>query len=85
MIKVTEIETMGFEHALRGMRNPMKSWAKSDSYYDEDGNYVLGENDLSGICLQNIDQTVEHMKTSNICFSEHYIIRVLKIKTNGLI
>lgn len=32
MIKVEHIETWGFGHAIRGMRNPMNSWAKSDSY-----------------------------------------------------
>ena len=35
------------ENAIRGARNPMNSWAKMDSYYDEKGNFVLGENDLS--------------------------------------
>lgn len=34
MIKVENIETWGFEHAIRGMRNPMNSWEKSDSYFD---------------------------------------------------
>ena len=47
MIKVTKISVMNFENAIRGMRNPLNSWAKSDSYYDENGNYILGENDLS--------------------------------------
>jgi len=37
---------MNLENAVRGARNPMNSWAKSDSYYDEEGNYVLGPNDL---------------------------------------
>lgn len=57
MIKVENIEVWGFEHAIRGMRNPMNSWDKSDSefdiqYYDEDGNETeyykvqIGENDL---------------------------------------
>lgn len=32
MIKVEHIEVWGWEHAIRGMRNPMNSWAKSDSY-----------------------------------------------------
>lgn len=32
MIKAEKIETWGWEHAIRGMRNPMNSWAKSDSY-----------------------------------------------------
>lgn len=47
MIKVEKIETYGWEAAVRGMRNPMNSWDKSDSYYDADGNYIIGENDLA--------------------------------------
>ena len=35
MIKVENIETWGFEHAIRGMRNPMNSWDKSDSEYND--------------------------------------------------
>ena len=31
MIKVENIDVWGFEHAVRGMRNPLNSWAKSDS------------------------------------------------------
>lgn len=31
MIKVENIEVWGFEHAIRGMRNPMNSWNKIDS------------------------------------------------------
>ncbi len=37
---------MNLENAMRGARNPMNSWAKSDSYYDEEGNYVYGPADL---------------------------------------
>lgn len=33
MIKTENIEVWGFEHAIRGMRNPMNSWEKSDSHY----------------------------------------------------
>ena len=33
MIKVENIDFWGFEHAIRGMRNPMNSWDKSDSKY----------------------------------------------------
>lgn len=33
MINVTNIEVWGFEHAIRGMRNPMNSWSKSDTEY----------------------------------------------------
>lgn len=33
MIKIENVETMGWEHAIRGMRNPKNSWDKSDSHY----------------------------------------------------
>lgn len=46
MIKIEKTAVMNFEGAVRGARNPMNSWGKMDSYYDENGNYVLGENDL---------------------------------------
>ena len=47
MLKVERISVMNMENAIRGARNPLNSWARMDSYYDEDGNFVLGENDLS--------------------------------------
>lgn len=47
MLKVDKISVMNMENAIRGARNPMNSWAKMDSYYDEKGNFILGENDLS--------------------------------------
>ena len=47
MIKIERVSVMNMENAIRGARNPMNSWARMDSYYDEEGNYVLGENDLS--------------------------------------
>ena len=31
MIKIEHVETLGWEAAIRGMRNPMNSWEKSDS------------------------------------------------------
>lgn len=46
MIKVEKIETWGFEHAIRGMRNPMNSHAKSDSAYAYGDRFKIGENDL---------------------------------------
>ena len=47
MLKVERVSVMNLENAMRGARNPMNSWAKSDSAYDGAGNYVLGENDLA--------------------------------------
>lgn len=56
MIQIENVDVWGFEHALRGMRNPLNSWAKSDSHWDyvpseEEGidskvMYVVGEKDL---------------------------------------
>lgn len=47
MIKIENIEVFNFEGAFRGLRNPMNSWNKSDSYIDALTNkYIVGENDL---------------------------------------
>ena len=46
MIKLERTSVMNLENAIRGARNPMNSWGRIDSYYDEAGNYVLGANDL---------------------------------------
>lgn len=35
MIKVENIDTWGFEHAIRGMRNPLNSWGRSDSLFED--------------------------------------------------
>ena len=46
MIKVENIETWGFQHAIRGMRNPMNSWDKSDSLFE--GNDIFNNDVLKG-------------------------------------
>ncbi len=46
MLKTERSAVMNLEGAIRGARNPMNSWNRMDSYYDENGNYVLGPNDL---------------------------------------
>ncbi len=55
MIKLENINTYGWETAIRGMRNPMNSWDKSDSYYIHadceipvtvNSQFHIGENDL---------------------------------------
>lgn len=46
MIKFENTQVMGFQGALRGMRNPLNSWNRADSEYDASGNLlVLGPND----------------------------------------
>ena len=46
MLKVEHGCVMNMDNAIRGARNPMNSWSKMDSVYDEDGRYILGANDL---------------------------------------
>ena len=54
MIKIENVDVYGWEAAIRGMRNPMNSWSKSDSsyFYSESsyphsGEFVhIGKNDL---------------------------------------
>lgn len=49
MIKVENIDTWGFEHAIRGMRNPLNSWDRSDSYPAVDCG-KCGRIEREGIC-----------------------------------
>ena len=35
MIKIENVETCNWRAAVRGMRNPMESWGKSDSFFDD--------------------------------------------------
>lgn len=42
MIKIENVEVMGWEHAIRGMRNPMNSWEKSDSGICKGGDNGIG-------------------------------------------
>ena len=61
MITIEKISGMNLENAVRGARNPMISWQKSDSYYDEKGNYILGENDLD-LCRRLAKAGSDHRK-----------------------
>lgn len=44
MIKIEQTDVCGWESAIRGMRNPMNSWDKSDSLFTM-GDIFIGEND----------------------------------------
>lgn len=46
MIKVENIDVQGFRPAIRGMRNPMNSWDRSDSYFRSEVSWGLGSADL---------------------------------------
>ena len=45
MIKFEHPAVWGWEHAIRGMRNPLNSWERSDTLFDGD-KMCLGENDV---------------------------------------
>ncbi len=49
MLKIENIEVLGWEHAIRGMRNPKNSWAKSDS----GTKCPYGKENCCGECQQN--------------------------------
>ena len=54
MIKLENTEVVGWEHAIRGMRNPLNSWEKSDSEFIRDPDYGCSGNcpceDIDGHC-----------------------------------
>lgn len=63
MIKVENIEVWGWKHAIRGMRNPMNSWDKSDSYPAVDCG-KCGIVEREGVC-----QPKEHDCTPYECYA----------------
>lgn len=64
-MKFEHTEVWGFAHAIRGCRNPLESWDKSDSYWANDEysleSYVLGKNDLE-LMQRLIKAGSEHRK-----------------------
>lgn len=72
MIKIENVEVMGWEHAIRGMRNPMNSWDKSDSEWictDYDSvnerdiyEYKVGNNNLDLMKRLAKAGTADHRK-----------------------
>ena len=61
MLKVENYTTFGWEGAIRGMRNPMNSWGRSDSHYNSFGAYMPGEKDL-GLMKRLAKAGSEHAK-----------------------
>ena len=63
MISVENIEVYGWEAAIRGMRNPLNSWSKSDSRYEMSDvcEFIVGENDL-GLMKRLFKGGTEHRK-----------------------
>lgn len=57
MILIEKTEVMGFEQAIRGMRNPMNSWDKSDSGICKGGNSGI---DCCNCANYNCEHTYDH-------------------------
>ena len=51
MLKIENTEVMGWEHAIRGMRNPKNSWEKTDSYPAVDCG-KCGRIEREGCCIK---------------------------------
>ena len=93
MIKLERTSVMNFENAVRGMRNPMKSWDKSDSYTTHivnpqtlntaDFQFVMGENDLK-LAWQLAHAGSDHRKfpAADLCIRGYYGSAVL-VEGNG--
>jgi hypothetical protein len=62
-MKFKDTEVWGFEHAIRGVRNPMNSWDRSDSefYHVNNKDNFIGPNDLA-LLQKLIKAGPEHRK-----------------------
>ena len=72
MIKIENVSVVGWEPAIRGARNPMNSWEKSDSWFSE-----------SGVDYRhNINRALEHVTGSNYGMNLEIGPNDLKLLTN---
>lgn len=60
-MKIENTEVFGFKAAMHGMRNPMNSWDKGDSGFNQDGIFIIGEKDKE-LALKLIKAGTEHRK-----------------------
>ena len=70
MIKVDKIDIWGFEHAIRGMRNPMNSWKKSDSKILSCGYLEDFDNNTCGDCIFGREDMPDY------CFNSGYFVHI---------
>lgn len=59
MIIIENVSVYGFEESIRGMRNPLNSWEKSDSKYHPCG-AIIGGNDFN--LMKRLNTTTEQSK-----------------------
>ena len=70
MIALERTSFMNLENAMRGARNPLNSWNRTDSSYDGKGNYILGPNDL------NLAKRLAHAGSDHRKFIRQIIVSV---------
>lgn len=61
MLRIEAFKVYNLDMAIRGMRNPLESWDKSDSHYDDNGNFIVGEADKA-LALSLIKAGPDHRK-----------------------
>ena len=57
MLKIDNVEVMGWEHAIRGMRNPKNSWEKSDSEFG----VLWSENQYADVIVEDDDNWISYV------------------------
>lgn len=67
LVRFETIEVSGFDTSMEGMRNPMNSWSKNDSYYDDD-NFIIGDNDinLTQRLIKGGSEECKHIRMINV-------------------
>lgn len=77
MIKFENVEVVGWEAAIRGMRNPMNSWEKSDS--------LFGESDVDGcsICPYNMKCTNDDTKAECLNIGSNDLDLMMGLRNAG--
>ena len=81
MIKIENLEVWGFRGAIRGMRNPMDSWDKLDTVFDEKGNVIKLEHNQ--FVSTNRNAAVELRITMESYGTEHKREILKALEDNG--
>lgn len=78
MIKIENIKTYGWEQTIRGMRNPLNSWDKSDSRKLDSKGYLANEIVIDDYVIGNNDKTLM-MKLRNVGTDHRKFMRMISV------